>query len=130
MIATTPNNTTAVSSPLPHPSMMQQTQVPVGPAGPTSITRYMMAQSPQGATYRPPISPMNTISMKNQEQNSSIELKTSVISDLGYGNSPAAIMDDEIQFLVKFFTERIQYLPRMIVRCQQEGTDPSTFFVS
>jgi len=33
------------------------------------------------------------------------------------------MIDDEIQFFLKFFTERIQYLIRIIARCQQEGTD-------
>jgi len=33
------------------------------------------------------------------------------------------MIDDEIQFLVKFFTERIQYLIRIITRFQQEGTN-------
>ena len=51
-----------------------------------------------------------------------IGLKTRRESALDYGNSPTVIPDDETQFLVKFFTERIQYLPRMIARCQQEGT--------
>lgn len=67
MISTTTPSNTAVSSPLSHSGMTQSTQVPVGPSGPTSITRYMMAQSPQGALYRPPMSPMNTISMINQK---------------------------------------------------------------
>jgi hypothetical protein len=37
------------------------------------------------------------------------------------------MIDDEMQFLLKFFTERIQYLVRIITRCQQEGiTDLET----
>lgn len=31
------------------------------------------------------------------------------------------MIDDEIQFLLKFFTERVQYLARIIARCQQES---------
>lgn len=31
------------------------------------------------------------------------------------------MIDDEIQFLVKFFSERLQFLIRIMTRCQQEG---------
>ena len=64
MMATNNISNTAVASPHPHPGMMQQAQVPSGPSGPSSITRYMMAQSPQNAIYRPPMSPMTTLSMR------------------------------------------------------------------
>ncbi|CAF3997175.1 unnamed protein product, partial [Rotaria sp. Silwood1] len=37
-----------------------------------------------------------------------------------YTGSPAMI-DEEMHFLFKFFTERIQYLTRIIARFQQEG---------
>ena len=38
------------------------------------------------------------------------------------------MIDDEMHFLFKFFTERIQYLTRLIARCQQEGKDQNKFF--
>jgi hypothetical protein len=54
-----------VPSPHSHPGMMQQQQAPIGPPGQSPLARYMMAQSPQGGVYRPQMSPMNMISMKN-----------------------------------------------------------------
>jgi hypothetical protein len=39
------------------------------------------------------------------------------------------MIDDEMQFLLKFFTERIQYIIRIMARCQQEGiTESKTLF--
>jgi hypothetical protein len=40
------------------------------------------------------------------------------------------MIDDEMHFLFKFFTERIQYLTRIIARCQQEGTTEQQNFFS
>lgn len=31
------------------------------------------------------------------------------------------MIDDEMHYLFKYFTERIHYLTRIITRCQQEG---------
>lgn len=61
----TSNNGGPIQSPHSHPGIMQQ-QTPVGPAGQSPLARYMMAQSPQNAVYRPQISPMNTMSKKRQ----------------------------------------------------------------
>ncbi|CAF3989345.1 unnamed protein product, partial [Rotaria sordida] len=101
MMSSSSNN--AIQSPHSHPGMMQQQQqqTPIGPPGQSPLARYMMAQSPQGGVYRPPMSPMNMIN---------------------YTGSPTMI-DEEMHFLFKFFTERIQYLTRIIARCQQEGTN-------
>jgi hypothetical protein len=61
----TASSSNAVSSPHSHPGMMQQQQqVSLGPSVQNPITRYMMAQSPQGVAYRPQMSPMNMMSMK------------------------------------------------------------------
>ncbi len=67
MMTASSNN--AVPSPHSHPGMIQQQQqqqqqVSVGPSVSNSITRYMMAQSPQAGAYRPQMSPMNMMSMK------------------------------------------------------------------
>lgn len=40
---------------------------------------------------------------------------------LDYTGSPNTMIEEEMHFLFKFFTERIQYLGRIIARCQQEG---------
>jgi hypothetical protein len=44
---------------LPSP---QQQQAPLGQPGPSPLSRYMMASSPQGVLYRPQMSPMNMMS--------------------------------------------------------------------
>ena len=31
------------------------------------------------------------------------------------------MIDDEMHYLYKFFTDRLHYLTRIIARCQQEG---------
>ncbi|CAF3766797.1 unnamed protein product, partial [Rotaria sordida] len=89
-----------VPSPHSHPGMMQQPQTPIGLPGQSPLARYMMAQSPQNTIYRPQMSPMNM---------------------MNYASSPTAMIDDEIHYLFKFFTDRIHYLTRIITRCQQEG---------
>jgi hypothetical protein len=40
---------------------------------------------------------------------------------LDYAGSPTAMIDDEMHYLFKYFTDRIHYLTRVITRCQQEG---------
>jgi hypothetical protein len=40
---------------------------------------------------------------------------------LDYPGSPTAMIDDEMHYLFKFFTDRIHYLTRIMTRCQQEG---------
>ncbi|CAF4651198.1 unnamed protein product, partial [Rotaria sp. Silwood1] len=90
-----------IPSPHSHPGMMmQQPQTPIGPPGQSPLARYMMAQSPQNSIYRPQMSPMNM---------------------MNYAGSPTAMIDDEMHYLYKFFTDRIHYLTRIITRCQQEG---------
>ncbi|CAF3759498.1 unnamed protein product [Adineta steineri] len=89
-----------IPSPHSHPGMMQQPQTPIGAPGQSPFARYMMAQSPQAPMYRPQMSPMNM---------------------MNYAGSPTAMIDDEMHYLYKFFTERIHYLTRIIGRCQQEG---------
>lgn len=99
--------------------MLQQQQTPTGLPGQSPLARYMMAQSPQSGVYRPQISPMNAMSKKQSR---------SVICMFDYGNdlidytgSPNIMAEEEMHFLFKFFSERIQYLGRIIARCQQEG---------
>ncbi len=60
----TASSSGAVSSPHSHPGMMQQQQASLGPPVQSPLARYMMAQSPQSAVYRPQMSPMNTMSKK------------------------------------------------------------------
>jgi hypothetical protein len=45
----------------------------------------------------------------------------SFIMYLDYAGSPTAMIDDEMHYLFKFFTDRMHYLTRVITRCQQEG---------
>ncbi len=115
------SSSAAIPSPHSHPGMMQQQQqISLGPSGQSPLARYMMAQSPQGPLYRPQMSPMNMISKKKSKL--SLYRHGHKRNYIDYTNSPTAMMDDEMQFLLKFFTERIQYLIRIIARCQQEGT--------
>lgn len=78
-----------------------------------------MSQSPQNAMYRPQMSPMNVISsFEYTKAFFSLEME----ANLDYANSPnPPMMDEEIQFLMKFFSDRLPYLVRLINRCQQEG---------
>ncbi|CAF4954776.1 unnamed protein product [Rotaria magnacalcarata] len=96
----TSNSVNVIQSPHSHPGMIQQQQTPVGAPGQSPLARYMMAQSPQNSVYRPQMSPINMIN---------------------YAGSPTAMIDEEMHFLYKFFTERIQYLARIMARYQQEG---------
>ncbi|CAF0970691.1 unnamed protein product [Adineta ricciae] len=90
-----------VSSPHSHPGIIQQQATPLAQQpGQSPLARYMMSQSPQNSIYRPQMSPINMIN---------------------YAGSPTVMIDDEIHFLYKYFNERIQFLTRIIARCQQEG---------
>jgi hypothetical protein len=40
---------------------------------------------------------------------------------LDYAGSPQTMIDEEMHYLFKYFTERIHHLTRIITRCQQEG---------
>ncbi len=123
----TVSSSNAVPSPHSHPGMMQQQPTPLGPPGQSPLARYMMAQSPQGSVGRPPMSPMNMMS-KKESQFFYININIKETNYIDYNNSPTVMIDDEIQFFLKFFTERIQYLIRIIARCQQEGTDEYSLF--
>ena len=55
-----------ISSPHSHPGMMQQQPGALGPPVQSPLSRYMMAQNPQGGVYRPQMSPMNMMSTKDR----------------------------------------------------------------